>query len=54
VPGSWDDHFSRFANCGWCDFTRICSRSREDDLARKAGDDAVARWQSVTAGGTDS
>jgi RecB family exonuclease len=54
VPGSWDDYFSRFANCGWCEFTRICSRSREDDLARKADDDAVVRWQSVTAGRTAS
>jgi RecB family exonuclease len=50
VPGAWDDFFSTFANCGRCDFTRICSRSREDDFTRKQGDAAVLRWQAVTGG----
>jgi hypothetical protein len=54
VPGAWDDFFSTFANCGRCDFTRICSRSRETDLARKREDAAVRRWEAVTGGDGDA
>ena len=38
VPGDFDEYYSEFENCRLCDFTRICSRARGVDFARKAGE----------------
>ncbi len=42
VPGDFNEHYSEFENCRLCDFTRICSRARGVDFARKAADAGVA------------
>ncbi len=47
VPGEFNEHWSEFANCGRCDFTRVCSRARGDDFARKGGHPAVGPWRDV-------
>ncbi len=47
VPGDFDDYYGEFENCKRCDFTRICSRARGDDHARKSGDPAVSPWAAV-------
>lgn len=47
VPGDFDEYYSEFANCRFCDFTRICSRSRGDDFARKSADADVDPWAGV-------
>jgi RecB family exonuclease len=48
-PGAWNDFYAEFENCGRCDFTRICARSRGDDFDRKKADAGVAPWAGVTA-----
>ena len=35
VPGEFSEHWVEFANCGHCDFTRICTRGRGERLRRK-------------------
>jgi ATP-dependent helicase/nuclease subunit B len=47
VPGEFSEHWVEFANCGHCDFTRICTRGRGEDFARKADDDGVRPWAGV-------
>ncbi len=49
VPGDFNEFYSEFENCRLCDFTRICSRARGVDFARKAGDAGVAPWAGVAA-----
>jgi hypothetical protein len=49
VPGEFNEHWAEFANCGRCDFTRICSRARGDDFARKQTSAGVAPWDAVAA-----
>ena len=49
VPGAFDEHWSEFANCGRCDFTRICSRARGDDFARKSDHPGMEPWHGVGA-----
>jgi RecB family exonuclease len=49
VPGDFNEYYSEFENCRLCDFTRICSRARGVDFARKAGDAGVAPWAGVAA-----
>ena len=46
-PGGWNDFYAEFENCGRCDFTRICARSRGDDFDRKEADPGVAPWAGV-------
>jgi hypothetical protein len=48
VPGE-EDRWGGYENCAFCDFDRLCSRSRFDDLARRSGDDPVRRWVRVGA-----
>lgn len=48
-PGGWNDFYAEFENCGRCDFTRICARSRGDDFDRKEADPGVAPWAGVRA-----
>ncbi len=47
VSGEEDDHFGGFKNCRYCDFTRICSRRRDLEIALKAGDPAMSPWRDV-------
>jgi hypothetical protein len=48
-PGGWNDFYAEFENCGRCDFTRICARSRGDDFDRKEADAGVEPWSGVKA-----
>ncbi|HTI34802.1 MAG TPA: PD-(D/E)XK nuclease family protein, partial [Miltoncostaea sp.] len=48
-PGAWNDFYAEFENCGRCDFTRICARSRGDDFDRKEADAGVVPWAGVKA-----
>ena len=36
-PGEWNDFYAEFENCGRCDFTRICARSRRRRLRPQGG-----------------
>jgi len=47
VPGDFNEFYGEFENCGYCDFTRICSRARGNDFSRKAEDAGVAGWRTV-------
>ena len=49
VPGEFSEFFTEFENCRGCDFTRICSRGRGVDFARKAESAGVAPWSGVGA-----
>jgi RecB family exonuclease len=49
VPGEWNDFYGEFENCGYCDFTRICSRRRDLELRDKGGDPAQGRWARIAA-----
>ena len=51
VPGPFNEHWGEFENCGRCDFTRICTRARGGDFARKEGSEGVAPWSGVAARG---
>ncbi len=47
VSGDVDEFFGGFKNCNYCDFTRICSRRRDDAFIEKSGDPALAGWSRV-------
>lgn len=47
VPGEEDEYYGGFAHCRYCDFDRVCSRRRDDELAAKSGDEALRPWFSV-------
>ncbi len=47
VPGDFNEFYSEFENCGFCDFTRICARGRGNDFARKRADAGAAPWLRV-------
>ncbi len=49
VPGEFDEHWGEFANCGRCDFTRICTRSRGEEYVRKSADAGALPWAGVGA-----
>jgi RecB family exonuclease len=48
-PGTWNDFYGEFENCGRCDFTRVCARSRGDDFDRKSTDAGTGPWAGVAA-----
>ena len=54
VPGDFNEHWGEFENCGRCDFTRICSRARGDDFARKAEHADVGPWRTVAEAASPS
>ncbi|MCH8813923.1 MAG: hypothetical protein IH957_02320 [Chloroflexi bacterium] len=47
VSGPEDEFYGGFDNCTYCDFDRICSRRRDDELLEKLGDPDLARWARV-------
>ncbi|HEY7270776.1 MAG TPA: PD-(D/E)XK nuclease family protein [Dehalococcoidia bacterium] len=47
VPGEQDDFHNSWENCRYCDFSRICSRSREQDFERISADEELAPWGAV-------
>lgn len=47
VPGEEDEWYNAFANCGFCEFTRLCSRRRDLEFAAKEGDPAMVPWHGV-------
>lgn len=59
VSGVEDEFYGGYDNCKYCDFDRICSRRRDDEIAEKLGDLGnvdLARWARVAkvARGEDS
>jgi RecB family exonuclease len=49
VSGEMNEYYSKFENCQYCDFTRICARRRDDAFDEKQGDEAMAPWLAVAA-----
>ncbi|MCH7811762.1 MAG: PD-(D/E)XK nuclease family protein [Chloroflexi bacterium] len=52
VSGPEDEFYGGYENCKFCDFDRICSRRRDDELAEKLGDSEnrdLAHWLRVAA-----
>lgn len=47
VSGEESDYFQTFENCTYCDFTRICSRRRVQELQGKSEDAAIRTWFNV-------
>jgi hypothetical protein len=47
VSGDLNERFGKFENCQYCDFTRICSRRRDDAFTEKSGDAGMVPWQHV-------
>jgi hypothetical protein len=47
VPGEENTRYGGWDNCRYCDFNRLCSRRREDELHVKRADPALKSWQSV-------
>ncbi|HEY7466787.1 MAG TPA: PD-(D/E)XK nuclease family protein [Dehalococcoidia bacterium] len=48
IPGEEDTRPGRsFQNCAFCDFTRVCSVRRDDELQTKSGDAALVPWAAV-------
>jgi RecB family exonuclease len=47
VSGELNERFGKFDNCGYCDFTRICSRRRDDAFTEKSGDPDMEPWLHV-------
>jgi len=51
VSGEENDYWGGFENCRYCDFSRICSRRRDQEFELKLGDAAMAPWKAVGAVG---
>jgi PD-(D/E)XK nuclease superfamily len=43
-PGEFDPHYRSFDNCSWCQFDRVCSKTRDDLWERTRGDARVRRY----------
>jgi hypothetical protein len=46
-PGEEDEWRSKFENCGFCDFDRLCSRRRDAEFQAKSEHSGVAPWRAV-------
>lgn len=51
VSGEENDYWGGFDNCGYCEFSRICSRRRDQEFELKAEDAAMEPWRAVGAAG---
>jgi hypothetical protein len=52
VSGQEDEFYGGYENCKFCDFDRICSRRRDDELAEKLGNQEnsdLTHWLRVAA-----
>jgi RecB family exonuclease len=49
VPGEENEFFNTFENCGYCDFTRICSRRRLYESEAKSSDADMIAWLDIAA-----
>ena len=47
VSGEEDERYGGFANCSYCDFNRLCSRRRDNEIDAKLGDGRLAPWLAV-------
>jgi RecB family exonuclease len=47
VPGEYNDFYGVFDNCSYCEFTRLCSRFREQEFQNKQADRDVVAWLNV-------
>ena len=47
VPGDENTFYGGWDNCRYCDFNRLCSRRRDDELEAKRVDPALRPWLSV-------
>jgi RecB family exonuclease len=54
VSGEYDEFYRTFANCGYCEYTRICSRRRDDAFTDMKDDPGIDPWLAVerAAGGS--
>jgi hypothetical protein len=46
-PGEENTYYGGWENCRYCDFNRICSRRRDDELLEKQSDAALRAWSRV-------
>jgi RecB family exonuclease len=46
-PGEEDTRWGGWTNCKYCDFDRLCSRRRDDELVEKRNDAALHPWSRV-------
>lgn len=49
VPGDEVEFYNSFKNCGYCDFTRICSSRRSYEIQQKSADSDILAWFEVGA-----
>ena len=47
VPGEENTRFGGWDNCRYCDFNRLCSRRRDDELFAKREDPPLRPWLGV-------
>ena len=47
VPGEENTYYGGWENCRYCDFSRLCSRRRDDELYAKRDDGALRPWHAV-------
>ena len=43
-PGAFDPFYRSFENCSWCQFDRVCSKTRDDVWERTRDDTRVSRY----------
>lgn len=49
VPGDFNDFYGVYDNCRFCEFTRLCSRFREEEFQNKQDDQDVLAWLNVSS-----
>jgi CRISPR/Cas system-associated exonuclease Cas4 (RecB family) len=49
--GEENEFWGAFENCSYCDYTRICSRRRDQEFAFKLNDPAMEPWTGVAVAG---
>jgi ATP-dependent helicase/nuclease subunit B len=47
IPGAEDTLFGGFTNCRYCDYNRLCSRRRDEELLEKQQDGLIQSWTRV-------
>lgn len=51
VSGEEDDYWGGYDNCKYCEYTRICSRRRDQEFELKGEDAAMRPWKAVGVAG---
>jgi ATP-dependent helicase/nuclease subunit B len=47
IPGAEDTQYGGFVNCRYCDYDRLCSRRRDEEVIEKQQHDALQGWTRV-------